>query len=278
MSQPWAIKRDVLSYFTQLALDGDQQTAPRENISSFSEGRYNGFNYEAAARIQRGELSATDDNTHVFLVWGILGRAWSEEDRFWFDPVDVDDLVRAIAATPEGSRCVLWFRSPGGVSAGIPESAAALRELGATRELVAFTDDICASAAYWLASQCSEIVATQTASVGSIGVYTAFYDWCEYLEKMGVKLELFKSGRLKASAMMGNPLSAEEREHFQANVSRCYEKFTADVLRNRDIDFQAMQGQVFEGESAKAANLVDRFSASHDAFFKTGLTLAVRMK
>ena len=44
-----------------------------------------------------------------------------------------------------------------------------------------------------------------------------------------MKLELFKSGALKAMGMPGNPLSDEEREHLQAGVTMAYAAFIKDV-------------------------------------------------
>ena len=162
---------------------------------------------------------------------------------------------------------MLWFRSPGGIITGIPETAAALRQAGKTRRLIAFTDDLCASAAYWLASQCEQIVATPTAEVGSIGVYIALYDFVEYLSQRGVRLELFRAGDQKALGLMGKPLSDKDRAYLQANVDAGYRLFTRDVTNMRAIDVPHMQGQTLNNKAALDANLVDRFVPSAQAFF-----------
>lgn len=103
-------------------------------------------------------------------------------------------------------------------------------------------------------------------TLGSIGIYIAFYDWCEYLAKAGIKLELFKAGDMKGTGLPGNPLDDKARAHLQASVAEGYRAFTKDVLRMRDLDRETMQGQTLEGETALSASLVDGFYPTATAF------------
>jgi len=229
---------------------------------------YTPLNWETWMAADNETLPPVPPGVTVIMVWGMLGRGWSYFDRYYLDAIEVDELIAAIEATPEGSTVVLWFRSPGGIISGVPETAAALRELRESRKILAWTDDLCASAAYWLAAQCSRVDATQTADVGSIGVYIAFYDWTEYLAKSGIKLELFKAGRMKAMTLPGNPLSEEESDSLQALVDIGYKMFTEDVLLNREIDTETMQGQTFRGQAAIDASLVDGVWSSSSSYFR----------
>jgi signal peptide peptidase SppA len=180
------------------------------------------------------------------------------------DAIEVDELVAAVENAPT-KKVVLWFRSPGGITTGIPEAAAALRQ--SSKQVVAFTDDLCASAAYWLAAQCAGIHSTGTARLGSIGVYIAFYDFCGYLEQQGIKLELFKAGLHKAMGVPGNPLSEQDSGLLQARVDDSYRRFCEEVTMNREIDKASMQGQTFEGEDAKRAHLTDKLWHGAPSFF-----------
>jgi protease-4 len=296
LAQPWAVRREILATFTQAILTDAGAFPQRKNLvtavtkpvrssadTSFNVWQWDGeevvcqplktsagytiLNFEGLAADRRGALPSVPENVNVFLVWGPLGRGWTMVDRWWFDAIEVDELTASLAATAEGSTNVLWFRSPGGIVTGIPETAAELRRLGKTRRLLAFTDELCASAAYWLAAQCERIVATPTADVGSIGVYLAFYDFCAYLEKAGVKLELFKAGDLKGTGLMGNPLDDAARAHLQAGVAESYRQFTKDVTNMRKLDDATMQGQCLTGKGALAANLIDAFAPSAASFF-----------
>ena len=179
LSQPWAIRKDTLCTWTPALFNGQFEArvaAVESRERTFAAGVIP-LSEEGECAAERSSFPAMPEGLTTILVWGVLGRGWTELDRWYLDAIEVDELTAAIAATPEGSTVVLWFRSPGGIVTGIPETAGELRRLGKTRRLLAFTDDLCASAAYWLAAQCEQIVATPTADVGSIGVYLAFYDF-----------------------------------------------------------------------------------------------------
>jgi len=272
LSQPWAIRQEALSLFAQLVLaaapNGKAIDDRERQPGARAQAGYLPLSGEACWAAEDDCLPDLPDGITCLLVWGVLGRAWTAGEKYWFDAIEVDDITRAIAATPEGQTIVLWFRSPGGITTGIPETAAALRKMGTSRRLLAFSDDLCASAAYWLASQCERIDATPTAAVGSIGVYLAFYDYCAYLEQAGISLELFKAGKLKGLGLPGNPLDDGARAHLQAGVDEAYRQFTADVLRNRDLAVETMQGQTQDGKNASAANLVDGFFPSAADYFR----------
>lgn len=272
MAQPWAIHKENLSLLAHLVLKDERPEAremPQGVVLGGGQKQQAGYiplEIDGALAIYRDQLPKVADGVTVILCWGVLGRAWTDDEKYWFGAIDVDIISAAIERTAEGATVVLWFRSPGGVITGIPETAQLIRKFSEKRRIFAFTDDLCASAAYWLAAQCPEIHATPTASVGSIGVYIGFYDYTEYLTTNGIKLELFKVGRLKAMGLVGNPLGDEERQYLQDSVEEGYKQFTADVLRNRELDTETMQGQTFNGKAALTANLVDKFWPSASAF------------
>ena len=58
--------------------------------------------------------------------------------------------------------------------------------------------DLCASAAYYAASYCDEIIASNTISAefGSIGVMMSFPDYAKYYENAGVKVPIFPITRM----------------------------------------------------------------------------------
>jgi ClpP class serine protease len=187
------------------------------------------------------------------------------------------DLIEAacdeLAGRTDVAMVVFRINSPGGMSQGTPESAAAIGRLNAAGKLtIAFTDTQACSAAYWLASACSRIVCTLTADVGCIGTYIAFYDYSKMLADMGIKLELFKRGDYKALGLPGAPLTEQQREFLDASVQRTNDRFLAAVRAGRgEVADSTMQGQWFDGEQAVALNLADEVVPSF-ASFMAGLT------
>ncbi len=292
LAQPWAVQHSHLALLTQMVIAPEHHAAARRESAETTPARARAgaaarivttpwgtrrqiacapnvvpLNWEAACACDEDALPEIPNNVTCILVWGILGRAWTSDDKWYLDPIEVDSITAEINAAPPGNTVVLWFRSPGGITKGIPENAASLRSLGKGRRILAWSDECCASAAIWLASQCERINATPTADLGSIGVYISLYDWTEYLEKSGCKLELFKAGSMKAMGLPGNPLSGEESAHLQGIVDITYNQFCSDVTRMRAVPETAMQGQCLRGADAHAAVLVDGFFPSSAAYF-----------
>src|SRR5690606_37146136 len=94
--------------------------------------------------------------------------------------------LRAALADPEVAAIVLDIDSPGGTVAGITELAAELRAARSVKPIYAVANTLAASAAYWLASQATEVVATPSATVGSIGVLVVHLDQSRALDQAGI--------------------------------------------------------------------------------------------
>ena len=79
------------------------------------------------------------------------------------------DLQTAVD-DPAIKAIILEIDSPGGMIAGVSEFAAQVRAANRIKPVTAYVSDKGASAAYWIASAAGEIVAADTAQLGSIGV------------------------------------------------------------------------------------------------------------
>lgn len=170
----------------------------------------------------------------------------------------IQSAITELTARDDVRAVVLAFNSPGGVVTGIPEAAAQIRTLAAAKLTVAFTDTMCCSAAYWLASQCTTIACTLSADIGSIGTYIALYDYTKMLDEWGIKLHLFKRGDLKALGLMGKELTEEEATFLDREVGRTNDRFLAAVKSTRGpLAEDTTQGQWFDGEEALDRRLVD---------------------
>lgn len=79
------------------------------------------------------------------------------------------DLQTAVD-DPAVKAIILEIDSPGGQIAGVSEFAAQVRAANSIKPVSAYISDMGASAAYWIASAAGEIIVSDTARVGSIGV------------------------------------------------------------------------------------------------------------
>ena len=167
------------------------------------------------------------------------------------------DLTAAMASSRVGG-IILHLDSPGGVVTGIPELRARIQEWSKQKPIYAFTDNCCASAAYWLATGCTAIFATPTADVGSIGVYMLAIDDSEAWAEEGYKMHLIKAGDRKAEGCRGIPIAPETLAIWQQEVDELYLMFTSAVTDARPaVEVSSMQGQCFMGEAALKAGLID---------------------
>jgi capsid assembly protease len=177
--------------------------------------------------------------------------------------------LRGLASEPSISTVLLEFDSPGGTVAGVPELAAEVRALAASKHVVSLVNSLAASAAYWIASQADEIIATPEALVGSIGVFTLHQDFSKALEEMGVKTTYISAGKYKTEANPTEPLTPDAQDHLQGLVNAAYNLFVADVARGRKTTPGAVrsdfgQGRVVTAMDAKDAHMIDRIATADE--------------
>lgn len=232
---------------------------------------------EAAAE---SPAAASQGGVAIVPVRGVLEARLSAMDELWFGGVSAEGVrARVAAAVADTSvrAIVLDVDSPGGDVRGMQETAAAIREARAIKPVVAIANTLMASAAYWIASAATKIVAMPSAEVGSIGVYTVHEDWSKYLEEAGISVSLISAGDGKTAGNMYEPLSDEARADLERRVSAYYAAFVADVAEGRGVDAKAVRGEwkakLYGASEAKKTGLVDQVGDMAAA-----LTLAARLK
>lgn len=177
--------------------------------------------------------------------------------------------MREAVANPDVTAIVIDVDSPGGEVDGITEAAAELRAMRGVKPVIAICDTMAASAAYWLASQASEVVVTPSGGVGAIGVYMVYDDISGLLEQEGVKRTVLSAGKFKEASVGGQPLSDAARDQFQALIDAHYAAFVGDVAKGRNVPASKVRGGYGEGlflsaSAAKAEGMVDRVAPLAD--------------
>lgn len=177
-----------------------------------------------------------------------------------------DDARLALAeamADPNVTAIVLDIDSPGGSVAGATEFAQLLLAARQRKHIVAHANYEMCSAAYWLAACCSEVVASPSAIVGSVGVYSIHEDLSAALEKLGVKLTYVAAGKFKVDGNDAAPLSESAHARLKATVNAFYAQFVGDVARGRGLTTDAVisgygEGTAVTAGEALALGMVDR--------------------
>ena len=206
------------------------------------------------------------EDVAVIPLTGFL--AWRPDpiEAFFLGATSVSEFVatlRTVAADRHVGRIIIDVDSPGGSVDGTMEAAAAVRQVARSKPVTAVANTLMASAAYWVASGASEIVASPSALVGSIGVYGTWIGESRFLTDKGFDVEIFSAGRYKAEGHPGRPLTDPARAHLQESVDDSYFDFIGDVALGRSTTRQAVrtgygEGRALTARPGLAAHLVDR--------------------
>jgi signal peptide peptidase SppA len=184
------------------------------------------------------------------------------------------DFERSVA-DPNVSSILIDVNSPGGSSFLVPETAERIRAARGQKPIWAIANTLCASAAYWLASQADEVIVTPSALIGSIGVYTVHEDWSKAWESLGIDITYIYAGKFKVEGNFDEPLSDDARTHAQEIVDDIYAKFVGDVAKGRAVRPAEVrngfgQGRVVPAQLSVELGIADRV----DTFEKTVARLA----
>lgn len=166
--------------------------------------------------------------------------------------------LRGAVADSEVTRIVLDIDSPGGSTDGVPELAAEIYVARATKPITALVDTTAASAAYWLASQASEIIVTPSGSVGSIGVFGIHMDLSRMLEQAGITPTFIRAGKYKAEENPLEPLTDEAKAAVQERIDAFYGMFVRDVARGRGVAASVVRSDFGEGRMVLAKDAVSK--------------------
>jgi len=153
---------------------------------------------------------------------------------------------------------VLNIDSPGGEAAGISQFATYIRN--SPKKVVAYVDDLAASAAYWIASAAKEIYASQTAFVGSIGVVFTVMDDTEKLKKEGIeKVEIVS---VQSPKKRPDIKSEEGVKQIQVWANDLADKFIKAVAAYRGVSVDYVlnnfgQGDLLIADKAKDVKMID---------------------
>lgn len=166
---------------------------------------------------------------------------------------------------------VLEIRSPGGSVGASQDLFGQIRRLREEdgRPVIAWIGDVGASGGYYVALGADSILALPGSMTGSIGVIMQLPHAEELLKKMGVGIEVVKSGEYKDIGSIARGLSEEERRVLEELVDDVYEQFVTAVVENRDLTREEVlrlaDGRVISGERAVELGLVDGLSTLQEA-------------
>lgn len=163
---------------------------------------------------------------------------------------------------------VLDIQSGGGTAQAAFECAAFIHEAQKQKPIRAVINYNAYSAAYLIASACTEIIISETGGVGSIGVYQKRLDISAYYKDMGVIMHTFYRGAKKVFMHPDLEMSDEEREDIEVGIEKTYQQFVNAVAKYRNMsakEVQETEAACFSGQEAIDLKLADTLSSDPQA-------------
>ena len=159
----------------------------------------------------------------------------------------------------ESVKAILFdIDSPGGEVNGCSELADMIYNARGKKPIIAYASGSCCSGAYWIAAACDEIIVTDTALVGSIGVVAVYEK-----EDGENKIEIVSS---QSPLKRINPETSEGLTQIQSRLDALAEVFINKIAVYRDVSTETVirdfgQGDVFVGKKAIWQGLANRQSS-----------------
>ena len=164
---------------------------------------------------------------------------------------------------------ILRIDSPGGGVGPSQEIYREVRRTIKTKRVIVSMGSLAASGGYYVAAGANKIVASPGTITGSIGVIMQFVQLKELLKKIGISMEVLKSGEFKDIGSPHREMSDEEKELIQELIVDIQDQFVEAVAEGRNLPVETVReiadGRVFSGAKAKELGLVDLLGNFQDA-------------
>lgn len=164
---------------------------------------------------------------------------------------------------PQVRAILLAIDSPGGEATGVNEFAEIVYQARGQKPIVAYVEGLGASAAYWIASACDEIVCDATAMLGSIGVVAAM----DSPDNSGEEIVFVST---QSPNKRPDLRTDEGKLQVQSLIDATADVFIAAVARNRGVSTEHVEkrfgaGGLKLGADAVEAKLADRLGSYEQA-------------
>lgn len=168
------------------------------------------------------------------------------------------DFNKALS-NPNIKAIVFDIDSPGGEVNGCSELADMIYNARGQKPIIAYASGSCCSGAYWIASACERIEASDTAILGSIGVVSIY-------KKDDEKQKCIEIVSSQSPNKRPNIETDEGKAKIQAHIDALAEVFINKVARARDVSPKEViqnfgGGDVFVGQNAVGIGLADKLSS-----------------
>jgi protease-4 len=204
----------------------------------------------------------------------------------------IEDQLKLAAKDPKVKAVVLKVDSPGGEVLASDDISRAITQFQDkhNKPVIAAMGGLAASGGYYVSAPCDYIVANELTLTGSIGVIMSTFNYRGLMDKVGLKPNVFKSGKFKdmlRGSKTPDEVDPAEEQMIQDMIMETFAKFKSVVKNGREraaarnkIEGKTLvpnweeyaDGRILTGKNAFELGFVDKLGN-----FQTALDVARRM-
>ena len=185
---------------------------------------------KVASRDSR-EYALTSDGIAVFRISGPMMKSVSSMAD-GTSTVRLRQQIKQAQRDPSVLGAMLVMDTPGGTVKGNEDLANEVALFAAKKPIMAFVEDMTASAGVSIASQATKRYANNaTALYGSMGTYAVIQDVSGMAEKLGVKVHVVRAGEFKGMGEAGTPVTEKQLAELQRTVDAMNANYVAIIAK-----------------------------------------------
>lgn len=163
---------------------------------------------------------------------------------------------------------IIKINSPGGMPGSAQAIYSELKKFRQKKPVIIVVENLCASAAYYVACASNKIIANPSSLVGSVGVLLELPNIKELLNSWKIKFNYVQSGKYKTAGSPLKETSSDDITYLQKLSDNTYAQFIKDVAECRNLsekDFTKWaDGKIFTGIQALELKLIDQIGTLQD--------------
>lgn len=250
-SQQWMIRPDLVQDFALSALEVAERSSEPKADSYWE----NFYTLRTPAYLDTQKIG------HIEIRGSLMHKIGAIYEKLGLATRYTTISEETQAMIDRGARGIVYHvDSPGGTVAGVIEAGESIANAGVPT--VAHCHGLACSAAYWLSSQASSIVATPSASVGNVGAIISWADCSKFWEDVGIEFKALVSEGADLKSTFHLEPDASQLEFLQDSINEAGAAFREAVTAGRskagvELSEEVWRAGWYSGKRAGELGLVD---------------------
>ncbi|KAM0018991.1 putative peptidase S49, ClpP/crotonase-like domain superfamily [Helianthus debilis subsp. tardiflorus] len=252
-------------WITDIKYDDEVRSMLKTRLGIAEKKKLPLIDYKKYSKVRKWSvgLSGGKDRIAVIRASGSITRVGGS----FFSPssgIVAEQFIKKISKVRDSKKykaVIIRIDSPGGDVLASDLMWREIKLLAESKPVVASMVDVAASGGYYMAMAAHTIVSENLTLTGSIGVFTAKFNFGKLHEKIGFNKEIVSTGRYAELFSADRSFRPDEEKLFAERAQNFYKQFRDKAACSRSMSVDTMeevaQGRVWTGNDAASRGLVD---------------------